>query len=93
MWLLLEMAEEHNDDLHKNQFFSLLDSSGLLKLATEKSLIVCVPNASSMSLSRLDKDFVHSHVLQRTATKDEYKTLNGKTVLFKGVFATLALHG
>jgi hypothetical protein len=72
------------DDLNSNPFFRVFQSTPAYVKAPAKKWVVVVPVASSLtSADCSNKDFIACHVLQPPEQKDEYKTLDGRTVVFR----------
>lgn len=74
-----------HEDLQKNPLFQMFLDSELYAQAAKKQLIVCVPAAESLKLTKLTKDIMLSHVISASPFgKDEFITQNGKTLTMKG---------
>jgi hypothetical protein len=72
-----------SEDIQANPFFALLQSTPIFAACARQQLIVCIPAAESLSLLKKDKELLESHVFRSTDRKDEYVTLNQRSVSFK----------
>ena len=77
-----------DEDLAANPFLQALQQNfaSIYAQAAPQRYIICVPRQASLTLAKYTEDFVKTHILRLSPYfREEYVTLNEKTVTFKGV--------
>lgn len=78
-----------DEPLQENPFLQTLQSkfSELYDAASSNKYLILVPAKDSLGLAKLDQPFMETHILKESPYfKQEYVTLNGKTLLLRGTF-------
>ena len=96
------LSLSHDDTLQANPLFQVLNnnsnykhllqqlthpSSSATKPTQQTQHILLVPTSRSMQLIKINEEFVKTHILKPSPYfKQDFMTLNGKTVAIKGVY-------